>query len=69
MQKEEQLSIRIYGDNPTHHLWNNNGVWFIHYTVYPTPITKKRIRRSLKTKCLKEAQAKRDQILQKYDKS
>jgi hypothetical protein len=58
-----QLSLRTNPENPNHHLWNNNGTWFIHYVVHPTPITKERIRRSLGTKSLDEARAKRDAIL------
>jgi hypothetical protein len=57
-----QLSLRTNPENPNHHLWNNNGTWFIHYVVHPTPITKERIRRSLGTKSLAEARAKRDAI-------
>lgn len=53
-------SIRVRGDNPNHHLWNNNGTWFLHYTVYPTPFTKERIRRSLGTKSLETARERRD---------
>jgi hypothetical protein len=53
-------SIRVRGDNPNHHLWNNNGTWFLHYTVYPTPFTKERIRRSLGTKSLETARQRRD---------
>lgn len=53
-------SIRITPDNPNHHLWNNHGTWFLHYTVYPTPFTKERIRRSLGTKDLETARARRD---------
>jgi hypothetical protein len=58
-----QLSLRTNPDNPNHHLWNNNGTWFIHYVVHPTPFTKERIRKSLGTKSLVEARAKRDVIL------
>ncbi len=58
-----QLSLRVNPENPNHHLWNNNGTWFIHYVVHPTPFTKERIRRSLGTKSLTEARAKRDAIL------
>ena len=48
---------------PNRHLWNNNGTWFIHYVVHPTPFTKERIRRSLGTKSLAEARSRRDTIL------
>ena len=53
-------SLRISEANPNHHLWNNNGTWFLHYTVHPTPFTKERIRRSLGTKDLKVARERRD---------
>ena len=57
-------SLRLNPDNPNHHLWNNNGTWFLHYTVYPTPFTKERIRRSLGTKCLDTARQRRDAFFQ-----
>lgn len=57
------LAIRISGDNPNHHLWNNNGVWFVHYTIHPDALTKQRIRCSLQTKLLRVARRKRDQRL------
>jgi len=60
--KSVVLAIRTDEENPNHHLWNNNGTWFVHYTVYPTPVTKQRVRRSLKTKCIDEARAKRDSL-------
>ncbi|MBT3636603.1 MAG: hypothetical protein HN531_06670 [Opitutae bacterium] len=59
----EELALRIDDSNLNHHLWNNNGTWWIHYTIYPTPVTVERIRRSLKTKILPEAQSRRDEIL------
>lgn len=52
--------IRVRPDNPNHHLWNNHGTWFLHYTVHPTPFTKERIRRSLGTKDLGVARERRD---------
>ena len=58
-----ELGIRINRANARHHLWNNNGTWFVHYTVYPTPVTAKRVRRSLRTKSLSEAIHRRDTIL------
>jgi len=48
--------------NPNHHLWNNNGTWFLHYTVYPTAVTKERVRRSLGTKSLAIARYRRDRF-------
>ena len=55
-------SIRVDADNPNHHLWNNHGTWFLHYTVHPTPFTKERIRRSLGTKDLAVARRRRDDL-------
>lgn len=52
--------IRVRPQNPNHHLWNNHGTWFLHYTVHPTAFTKERVRRSLATKDVKVARARRD---------
>ena len=46
------LRVRVRAENPNHHLWNNHGTWFLHYTVHPTPFTKERVRRSLGTPLL-----------------
>ena len=54
------LRIRPCAENPNHHLWNNHGTWFLHYTVHPTPFTKERVRRSLGTRVLAEARERRD---------
>ena len=52
--------IRVRTDNENHHLWNNHGTWFLHYTVHPTSFTKERIRRSLGTKDIAVARERRD---------
>jgi hypothetical protein len=57
-------ALRFREENENHHLWNNNGTWFLHYTVYPTPFTKERIRRSLGTKDVETARARRDAFFQ-----
>ena len=44
------LSIRTDKRNPNHHLWNNNGTWYIAYTALTSPVTTERIRRSLRTR-------------------
>ncbi len=56
-------ALRINGANADHHLWNNNGTFWVHYTVHPDPFTKERIRVSLSTKNLNEAREKRDSLL------
>jgi hypothetical protein len=53
-------SLRVDTDNPNHHLWDNHGTWFLHYTIHPTPFTKERIRRSLGTKDVNVARQRRD---------
>jgi hypothetical protein len=58
---------RVRVDNPNHHLWNNHGTWFVHYTVYPTAITKERIRRSLGTRDLIVARERRDRFFEKLN--
>ncbi len=58
----KRIRFRGKGYNPNHNLWNNNGTWFVHVTVYPTPITKERFRRSLNTKNVAEARKHRDAL-------
>ena len=55
-------AIRENPANPDHHIWNNNGTWYIHFTLYDTPYTAVRIRRSLRTRCREEARRRRDEI-------
>lgn len=61
--KNNEASVRIWAQNPDHHLYNNNGTWWVHYTAYPTPATTQRVRRSLKTRCIEQARERRDAIL------
>ena len=56
------LSIKIDPENPDHHLWNNHGTWWIHYTVHQSDYTKRRIRVSLETRNLREARQRRDTL-------
>ena len=48
---------------PDHHLWNNNGTFWCHYTVHEPGYTKRRVRVSLHTKDQSEARARRDALL------
>ncbi|MBA3571685.1 MAG: hypothetical protein H0W34_06885 [Pyrinomonadaceae bacterium] len=56
-------AVRVNPANPDHHLWNNNGTWFVHYTIHPTAFTKERVRHSLRTKSLRDARRQRDHLL------
>ena len=60
---DAELAVRVNRHNPDHHIWNNNGTWFIHYTVHPDARTKARIRASLRTRSLPQARRRRDAIL------
>jgi hypothetical protein len=57
-----KIAIRI-GSNPNHHLWNNNGTWWLHYTEHLPNYTKHRVRLSLHTHDLRTARAIRDVFL------
>lgn len=64
VQSYPVLSLRTDPSNPNHHLWLNNGTWYIAYTAHTSPLTAERVRTSLHTKYVTEARRKRDQILQ-----
>lgn len=55
-----KAALRIDASNPDHHLYLNNGTWWIHYTVHLADYTARRIRRSLRTKNILEARLHRD---------
>ena len=57
------LSVRVDDKNPDHHLWNNRGTWWCHFTLHMTNHTSERVRVSLKTRELEEARDRRDQLL------
>jgi len=46
--------------NPNHHIWNNNGTWWLHYTLHLADYTKRRVRESLRTRDVDEARRRRD---------
>ena len=59
-------SIRVDRDNVAHHLWCNNGTWWVHFTVH-FDHRKRRVRKSLHTHLLTEAIVRRDEILFRID--
>ncbi len=59
----EAVRIRVNPDNRNHHLWNNNGTWFVHYTVHHADHTKERVRTSLRTHRPSTARRLRDRVL------
>ena len=60
----EALSIRVDAENVDHHLWNNQGTWWVHYTIHPTAWTKRRVRRSLRTRDVVAARARRNELFE-----
>lgn len=57
------LAIRTNQRNLNHHLYNNNGIWWVHFSLHRPDHTKDRIRESLGTKCLATARELRDLAL------
>jgi len=60
---DARRSLRIDEHNPLHHLWNNNGTWWVHFTEHLPDFTKRRVRRSLGTRDQEEAVRRRDALL------
>jgi hypothetical protein len=56
-------SLRIPPSNRNHHLWNNHGTWWCHFTVHRPDFTKQRVRRSTGTRVVEEARQVRDFLL------
>ena len=58
-----QLAVRVDDANPNHHLWNNRGTWWCHFTLHKPDYTAERVRVSLKTRDLLLARSRRDSLL------
>jgi hypothetical protein len=63
MYPDAEFAIRCRGNNPLHHLWNNNGTWWCHLTIHLPGFTKERVRISLETHDVSEAKKLRDSLL------
>lgn len=59
----DRLAVRVDPSNPDHHLWNNRGTWWCHFTLHRADYTARRVRVSLKTRDQQEARARRDKLL------
>jgi hypothetical protein len=62
MNTLEKPSIRVLAHNLDHHLWNNHGTWWCHYTVHRPDYTKRRVRLSLQTSDVRQARILRDRL-------
>lgn len=60
---KQTLSVRVNQKNPNHHLWNNHGTWWLHYTMHMGDFTKRRVRKNLDTQDVDEARTRRDELL------
>lgn len=60
LESTRDLLAECRASNPLHHLWNNNGTWWLHCTVHRPDYTKDRVRLSLRTADLEEAMRRRD---------
>ena len=58
-----RLAVKPESENPNHHLWNNRGTWWAHFTVHRDDYTAERVRVSLRTRDVEEARQRRDEIL------
>lgn len=61
-----QRIVPLYANKhygPDHHIWNNNGIWWVHFSVTRRRGRSKRVRLSLGTKSKAEARRRRDQIM------
>ena len=62
-----RLSIRINSKSPKHHLWCNNGSWWVAYVLHFSG-RKRRIRRSLGTRCVEDAIRRRDELFARIER-
>ncbi len=62
-QEPLHLTTRRTPENPDHHLWNNNGTWWLHFTLRSASGIVMRKRVSLQTRDRDAARRKRDRIL------
>ena len=62
MNRKLRLSLRVKGGNENHHLWNNRGVWWCHFTLHKSDATAERLRFSLRTTDVDKARERRDRI-------
>lgn len=61
--QKDRLAVRVDPSNPDHHLWNNRGTWWCHFTLHRADYTAQRVRVSLKTRDQREARERRDELL------
>jgi hypothetical protein len=63
MNATATLAIRTNPANADHHLFDNHGTWWCHYTLHLPDYTKRRVRVSLETRHPDTARRRRDALL------
>jgi hypothetical protein len=66
MSEQPALSLRTGKAGANHHLWKNNGTWWVHLTFHLPGLLKHRLRTSLETSDLGRARCLRDSLLVLY---
>jgi len=59
-----KVATRINDENLNHHIWNNNGSWWVHFTLHLPNHTKARRRRTLRTNNVFVARRRRDLLFE-----
>ena len=63
MNEQSIASVRCLPGSDNHHLWDNHGTWWCHFTVHFPDFSKHRFRVSLGTAHADEARELRDALL------
>ena len=59
-----KVATRINDENLNHHIWNNNGSWWGHFTLHLLDHTKARRRQTLRTDNVFVARRRRDLLFE-----
>jgi hypothetical protein len=55
-------------DNPDHHIWNNNGTFWMKWAPFDPVVKHPRMAVSLKTKDIEEARRRRDELMANWNR-
>ena len=66
MSTDMSSAARADRANADHHLWNNNGTWWCHFTLHHADHTKQRVRLGLETPDVTQARVLRDALLRLF---
>ena len=66
MKTKQARKARNGADNAHHHLWDNHGTFWCHFTLHLPDYTKQRVRLALGTRDFSAAQELRDGLLRLF---